>query len=462
MFNKLRTRLTLLMIGITIFAIVLVSIITNITLFGEFNIYMKDEQDYKINALINFIENAYEEENKWSNGVLEKIQAYSLLNELEIIIRDNFNNIVLVNSLESDMMDMHREMMGRMGHSIFGRRDHMMNRRSSDDYKSYDIEIKDKKVGRVEIATESMLISEREVEFTRGINKSIIYAAIFAIITAFLLAQYFSKLISRPISKITQASRNISKGNLKSRIRDRNNIVELNELSNTINHLAKSLEEQKELRKRLTADVAHELRTPLTILYGQVEAITDGVWAPTTERMKIFKNEVSRLMKLVEQLKDLTEIETEEIALELEQFNFSQLVEEVSENFKYQFVSKSIDLVEEIEEDILIKGDKHRVSQILINLLSNALKFTNSGGWVAIRVSKKGETVILEIEDTGVGISKKDMPYLFERLYRVDRSRNKKTGGSGIGLTITKRLVEAHKGHIKVESEEGIDRKSVV
>lgn len=465
MYNKLRTRLTLLMVGVTIFAILLVAVITNITLFDKFDIYMRDEQDYKREEIVNFIKDAYKKENQWSSNVLEMILSYPALREAEIIIRDNNNKILLNQTIESDMITLHKEMMERMGHRIFGgmgqgMMEHTMN---YDQYskETYYLEVDNKTIGSVEIGLAGMLISEREVEFTRGINKSIVYAALFSIILAFLLAQYFSKLISNPISTITKVSHDISRGNLKARVIDKNTITELKELSNSINHLAISLEEQDSLRKRLTADVAHELRTPLTILYGQVEAITDGVWEPTKERMEIFKYEVSRLMKLVEQLKDLSEIE-EEIVLEKEQFNFSQLIKDITQNFKYQCVSKDINLVNEIQENIIINADKHRISQILVNLLSNALKFTDSKGQVTVRVYEKDRQVVLEVEDTGVGIAKRDIPYIFERLYRVDRSRNKKTGGAGIGLTITKKLVEAHNGQISVQSEEGKGSRFIV
>lgn len=460
MFNKLRTRLILFMVGVTVFSIVLVSIITNITLFSQFDIYMGEEQAYKIKEMVYFIEDTYKEDNQWSGRVLEKIRFYPLLKEVEIKIRDKGNKIVFNHAIESDRMIIHREMMERMGHRIFGgmgqgMMGHTMN---YGDYKKdvYSLKVDEETIGSVEILLAGpLIISEREVEFTRGINKSIIYAAVIAIITAFLLGQYFSKLVSKPIAIITRASQDISRGNLKARIIDKSKITELKELSNTINHLAISLEEQENLRKRLTADIAHELRTPLTILYGQVEAISDGVWEPTKERMEIFKFEVERLMKLVEQLKDLREMETEDIILDMAQFNFSQFIRDVSENFKYQFMNKNIKLYYEIEENVFMYADKHRMSQILMNLLSNASKFTNPGGKVTVKVYKSEEKIVLEIEDTGVGISKRDIPYIFERLYRVDRSRNKKTGGTGIGLTITKRLVEAHKGKIHVESEEG-------
>ncbi|MBB6215436.1 signal transduction histidine kinase [Anaerosolibacter carboniphilus] len=467
MFNRLRSRLILFMVGVTIFSIVLVSAITNITLFRKFDVYMKDEQAYKVTELVRFIEDTYEQDNQWSEAVIEKIQSNPAVGDVDIKIMDANNEIIFVHSIESDMWNMHQQMMERMGHSVFGGMGQGMMRHSMDggDYQEelYEVKVDSKIIGSVEIGyAKPLMISEREVEFTRGINKSIIYASIFAIFIAILLGQYFSKIISRPILNITAASNHIRNGKLGTRITDKNNITELKELSNAINHLAISLEEQHSLRKRLTADISHELRTPLTILHGQIEAISDGVWEPTKERMNIFKNEVARLMTLVEQLKDLTEIETTDIALEMVQFNLSQLIYDVVENFKYQCMSKNIEVNYEIEENIFIYADKHRMSQILINLLSNALKFTTPEGQVTVKAHKNRGKVLLEVADTGIGISQEDISHIFERLYRGERSRSRKTGGAGIGLTITKKLVEAHQGSIRVESEEGKGSRFIV
>ena len=155
MFNKLRTRLTLLMVGVTMFAIVLVGALTNITLFDKFDIYMRDEQDYKMQEIVNFIEDTYEEDNQWSDKVLEKIESYPLLRDAEIIVKDNNNKIILNKTMESDMMTLHNEMLEQMGHSIFGGTGHGMMEHSMN-YEHYPkevyyIEANDKKIGRAHV-----------------------------------------------------------------------------------------------------------------------------------------------------------------------------------------------------------------------------------------------------------------------------------------------------------------------
>lgn len=262
-----------------------------------------------------------------------------------------------------------------------------------------------------------------------------------------------SKLFLKPIEKITEAANKIRQGKLDTKVEMTNNIVELNELSNSINHLSQSLRHQDLLRKRLTSDISHELRTPLTILQGYIEALSDGIWEPTEEKLNICKNEVTRLIKLVNQLKHLTDIEKHQLNLDIQQYSLSEVLNEIIESYKPQFIEKRVRLDGNIKEGIQIWGDQDKIKQAIVNLISNALKFTNTGGSVGINILEYKNDVEIKIKDTGIGIDKEDLPYIFERFYRSDVSRNRKTGGSGIGLTITKNLIEAHGGSITVESE---------
>ncbi|WP_427340035.1 ATP-binding protein [Caloranaerobacter sp. DY30410] len=467
MFRKLRTRLILIILGATFLSIILVSIITNITLFRKFDIYMKDELTNRVNEIIELIKYTYSIDNKWTEKNLNNISKSPLINGFDIAIKDLDGNIIFTHYMESDMLEMHNEMMEKMGYHMMHRMDKFMMggpiRTKNYVTKRYKIEVNGKDVGIVELGYYGpFLVSERELEFARGINNSIIYAAVISLFIAFILGIYSSKIISKPILKITRAANDIRRGNLDTKVLISNNITELQELSKSINHLAESLKEQEVLRKRLTADISHELRTPLTILQSHIEAISDGIWEPTQEKLDICKNEVIRLIKLVEQLKYLTDIEKHKITLEIKRINLSKLLNEIIESYKYQFQNKNIKLNSSVKENVFINADKDKVSQIIINILSNALKFTNPGGQVDVALEENEEKVNIIIKDTGIGIPKKDIPYIFERFYRSDKSRSRKTGGAGIGLTIAKTLVEAHNGEIKVESELGKGSKFTV
>ncbi|WP_422444522.1 sensor histidine kinase [Thermoanaerobacterium sp. DL9XJH110] len=450
MLKNLRIRITLLILGGAVFSIVLVSVITNVTLFRKFDIYMKNEQQNRINEIIDVIKYFYSTENGWTERNLKNIMVSPLVKDFDIIIRDAEGRVVLAHPMEYDMFKMHHEMMRMMSsHMVRG----IVN---PDEYvtKKYGLYIKGEYIGSVEIGyIGPFTISEREIQFTRGINISIIYAAIVSIFVSILLGFYSSGVISKPILKITEAANNIRRGNLDIHVEIPENVRELKELSDSINHLARSLGEQENLRKRLTQDISHELRTPLTILQSHIEAISDGIWEPSREKLDICRNEVNRLIKLVEQLKDLSNIENHKITLDVERYNLSDSLKEILKAFSLEFKNKNIEIKTDIDENVYIDADKDKISRAVINILSNALKYTNPGGTVLVALTEKGRDVEIVVKDTGIGIDEKDLPYIFERFYRSDKSRSRKTGGAGIGLTIAKSLIEAHKGKISVESQ---------
>jgi signal transduction histidine kinase len=185
-----------------------------------------------------------------------------------------------------------------------------------------------------------------------------------------------------------------------------------------------------------------------------VEAFIDGVWEPDEARLKSFHEEILRLSKLVGELETLSRYEGDNLVLNAETFDLAALVRGIADNFAGEFSKKGIEVTLDTEEQY-IEADRDKISQVFINLLSNALKYTGNGGRVEIKVSGTHNAAKVQIRDTGAGISPEDLPHIFERFYRTDKSRNRDTGGAGIGLTIVKSIIEAHKGSITVESEPG-------
>jgi signal transduction histidine kinase len=219
--------------------------------------------------------------------------------------------------------------------------------------------------------------------------------------------------------------------------------------------LSKKIQDQEELRKRLTSDVAHELRTPLATLQSHLEAMIDGIWEPTPQRLSFCYDELIRLTRLISDLNELSIIESDKIQLKIKELELSQLLNDTLENFRPLFLEKSIILHRQIEKEVRFKGDNDRLKQIFVNILSNAYKYTPENGEVTVRLTVTPGKLMIEVKDTGIGISKEDLPYIFERFYRGDKSRNRESGGAGIGLTITKALVEAHGGVLQVDSVYG-------
>lgn len=276
---------------------------------------------------------------------------------------------------------------------------------------------------------------------------SIVFAAIAGIILA--------GKISVPVKAATRAAKDIAQGNYNNRINTDICTMELSELGNAVNHMAESLDNQEMLRRRLTSDVAHELRTPVANVSSNIEAIIEGVLEPTNERLSSCYNELERITGIITELEKLRQIEGENMILHIGHVDIYELAKEVKLIFENEMSKKNI-RCDIIGEHIDVCVDKDKMSQVLNNLISNAVKYTDNYGNIQITVIQENENVVITVEDNGCGIDDNDIQYIFERFYRTDKSRNRSTGGAGIGLTITRAIVQLHGGTIHVESKKGV------
>lgn len=251
-------------------------------------------------------------------------------------------------------------------------------------------------------------------------------------------------------------SESLSEGNFNAKSSKESNIKELESLRNSINILAEKLKYQDMLRKQLVSDISHEIRTPLNVLQNNLEAMIDGLFPITAERLNYLNEEVIRFGKLLNNLNALKEFESESIKFNFETIPLNELINAIYLDFIMEAKIKNIKLNYNVQlkQEYLITGDKDKLKQVFINLLSNALKFTKSDGEININLYGDDEEAIVEVEDNGIGIKKEDLAFIFERLYRGDKSRHE-TEGRGIGLTIVKNILQLHSARIEVESEEG-------
>lgn len=232
---------------------------------------------------------------------------------------------------------------------------------------------------------------------------------------------------------------------------------EVRRLAATLNEMTKELKKQEDWRHHLMEDLTHELRTPLTTLLTQIEAIIDGVYEPDPVRLQDIYDELIRLSRLVNDLERLSEAESARFSLNVRRTNMVELSRSVYSNFLPLARSKGIKLTfEPAYVPCYAEVDRDKIIQVLSNIVSNAIKYTPEGGKVNIRVSYNVEWTVIRCEDNGIGISETDLPYIFNRLYRADKSRSRFSGGVGLGLSIAKALVEAHNGTIEAESELGV------
>jgi signal transduction histidine kinase len=221
------------------------------------------------------------------------------------------------------------------------------------------------------------------------------------------------------------------------------------------NRLTQALSEQESLRKRLTSDVAHELRTPLSAVGSYLEAMTEGLWEPTPERLQSCHEEIKRLGVLVADLERLAKIEDGNLQLAKTTTDLYEIVQTAVHNLEPKAMEKELSLSVE-GSSVSIEADRERIIQVVMNLLNNAILYTPAKGHIHAKVWKEGQSGRIRVEDDGIGIPEDELPFIFERFYRTDKSRNRKTGGTGIGLTIAKSIVEAHGGKIEVTSAQGV------
>lgn len=329
-------------------------------------------------------------------------------------------------------------------------------------YKAYKIKPESGEEYNLKVGREKgWLISDSDLYFIMGINIIFVCTLIISITIVRIMSKSISVKISKPIIELKESTENIKKGNYTNIALVDTDTKELNDLAGSVKELAHQLNKQENLRKQLTTDISHELRSPLAVIRSQIEAIRDGVLEPSDERLGRLTGEILRVTRLIDDMNELSAVENNLYEIKKIPVDLSELVTNLGEDYKVVFESKELTLEIEVERSVIIAGNEARLKQVLNNLLSNALKYTESG---AVKVSLKRTTTdaVLVVEDTGVGISEDSLPLIFERFYRAEPSRNRSTGGAGIGLAIVKKLVEAHEGRIEVESKIGVGSRFTV
>jgi signal transduction histidine kinase len=276
-----------------------------------------------------------------------------------------------------------------------------------------------------------------------------------AIAIALVLIFFLSRRITSPIAVLSRTARRLGQGDLSQRVRIRGE-GEVASLAQAFNTMATDLENNEQLRRNLIADVAHELRTPLSNIKGYLEAIRDGVMEPDDTTIHSLNEEAALLSRLIHELQELSLAEAGELKLVYQAEDIIELVKQAIDPWQPQSKMKGISLYLNLPDNLpMVNIDWQRINQVMHNLLENAVAHTGKGGSITVAAIRQGDWVEVSVSDTGEGIPAADLPNIFERFYRVDRSRARATGGSGLGLTIAKRLVEAHGGKITVESQLG-------
>jgi two-component system sensor histidine kinase BaeS len=293
--------------------------------------------------------------------------------------------------------------------------------------------------------------------FNDAVTAVLAVAIAVAIAAAAILAAIFGPWLARPLRDIGAAARRIAEGDYGARI-PRHGPEEVLSLTDSFNQMAASLEEQERMRREFIANAAHELRTPLTNLQGYLEALRDGVIAPDRETFASLWEEADRLVRLSRSLDLLAQGDTRSRAQVAIDLDLAESIRSAVELARPSAASAGQELVEELPATLAVRADPDGLAQVISNLLQNAVRYTPSGGRITIRAERRPGDILVSVSNTGEGIPPDDLGHVFERFYRVEKSRDRARGGAGIGLAIVRQIVESVGGRVGAESTDGLTR----
>ena len=280
-------------------------------------------------------------------------------------------------------------------------------------------------------------------------------AGVIGAAIALVIARWVARGMTQPLRDMAQAAHRMETGDYSQRVTT-DSRDEVGQLAVAFNRMSLELESLERLRRDLVANVSHELKTPISALRAHLENLLDGVERPDAETLQVMLTQSERLGRLVDQLLELSRLESGDVPLERDCVDLAPLVAEVLSEIEVARPDRDVRLAEYVPEDLPpVFADRERVHQVLFNLLDNAVRFTPEGGRVTVSASKHNGSVDVVVADTGPGIAAEDLPRVFERFFRVDESRSRDDGGTGIGLAIARSVVEAHGGRIWAESDPG-------
>lgn len=447
---SLRTVIAARFALIVLAVVFLISIVSNFLVNKQFDKYVEEQQHTHAEDLARNISNQYNAAaGGWNLDFVHGMGMYAL-DEGYIIRLYDLDENVLWDAENHDMTYCH-EMMDDISLRMQEKRpdingDFVMRR--------FDLMQNNTIIGYLDISYYSpYYLSEDDFQFITALNQILLVVGIISLLGAVIMGLILANSITNPIARTVEITKQISEGNYNIRFKEAVKTKELQELIQAVNQMAVSLGEHDTLRKRLTSDIAHELRTPIANVSSYLEAILEGVWEPTPERLQNCYDELERLSKLISDLEQLRQVEDKSLRLQKTETDLLELAQASVTNFESQLQEKKLHCTVEGTRTIVL-ADRSRIQQVVTNLLSNAIKYSNENGVIHVVIKDTADAGIIQVEDEGIGIAQEELDLIFERFYRTDKSRNRKTGGAGIGLTIVKTIVQAHDGIITVESKE--------
>jgi len=317
----------------------------------------------------------------------------------------------------------------------------------------HPIVVRDNTVGYIGLLSPKHFLHPMQVQFLSQQKLALVLGAAGMVLIVIIISLPLARRLVKPIRAMAMATRDIASGKYTSRI-SFSSTDELGQLARDFNAMALTLEKHEKERRQWVADISHELRTPLAVLQGEIEALLDGIHDITSETIRSLHAETLCLKRLVEDLYQISLSDLGALTYRKENLDLVEVLRDSIESYRAKFSRKLIVLKENFSKNAKIIGfvDRERLKQLFANLLENSLRYTDAGGTLEIEVEVRGDSITIEFQDSKPAVSAQDMERLFERFYRVERSRNRGAGGAGLGLTISKKIIDAHEGTISAHS----------
>ncbi|MGX7417547.1 sensor histidine kinase [Carnobacterium gallinarum] len=445
--RSIRIQFMLSFTAIAVLIIGTISLMTYNLVDRHFDRYVVERQKDVLTELTQLLEAKFSiSEAQWSAIDLEQVGDVAKSEAIDLTVYDEAGQVIWRSSQEKN---------GHMGNGMMNNHSKMMDSNMQSKNGSYveeTISLKSagSKIGKVVFGYFGPLsYTNHDVAFITDLRKSLLWIAVGALLGSLLFAVWLAQKLSSPISQLTLFTQKIAKGHYHEKQQPISTITEIRELIDAVQDLSVQLDKQQALRNQLSSDISHEIRTPLTTLKGHIEAMLDGIWEPTKERLESCYEEVNRLNRLIGDIDKITELEEQQEKLQKNTFDVFQLAKRICLNIEPLMKQKEIDFTL-TGRNLEVFADQDKISQVMTNLLTNALKFTGNRGEIDLAIHKEADDFCISVKDNGIGISSEDRAFIFQRFYMVDSSRNSE--GQGIGLAIVKSIVKAHNGRIEVDS----------
>ncbi len=444
----MRKKLFLSTLAIVLITLILSMLTINLVFKWQFTNYLTRTAETTLEQLPSRLSNSYQNKGGWDTTSLNEV-SHSLPMGTEVTLKDPKGNLIatLTNPMDAMMNKGSEHVMG-LGINY-----------SFNNWKTKTLTVTMSQIllatAVVRYPASTVILNSQDLSFVSTILYSLLFAGSLALLIGVLLSYWTSRHLVSPLQRLTEAAYRIGQGQLNERV-PISTKDEVGQLAQAFNSMADNLKHQENLRKQFTADIAHELRTPLTSIRSYIEAFQDGVLPASYDNLTSLNEEIDRLVGLASDLRDLNVAEIGALKLNLQALDLGNLLDKVIRNLSSLIQDKELNLIwHKPTTSVLMQGDERLLTRLFYNLIHNAYKYTETDGKIIVDLKSFTNSVHIQISDTGNGISEDDLPFIFERFYRADKSRIRETGGTGIGLALVQQITTLHQGTIRTDSKIG-------